>query len=87
VEVGKAILSLNLVNTKFDLAERLLFILIEVTEGDLDDTTLERVVCIFCAMADMKEGCTDKKNLTYSILESDSQESCPRSLPRRLTVP
>jgi hypothetical protein len=86
MEVGETVLSLNLVNAKFNLAERLLFILVEVTERDLDDTTLERVVCIFCATTDMKEGTTDKRNQTYLILESDSQESCPRSLPRRLTA-
>ncbi len=55
MEVGEAVLSLNLVNAKFNLAERLLFILVEVTERDLDDTTLERVICIFCARADIKE--------------------------------
>ena len=86
MEVGEAVLSLNLVNAKFNLAERLLFVLVEVTERDLDDTALERVVCVFCAMADMKEGIANERNPTYSILESDSQESCPRSLPRRLTA-
>lgn len=48
MEVGETVLSLNLVNAKFNLAERLLFILVEVTERDFDDTTLERVICIFC---------------------------------------
>jgi hypothetical protein len=87
MEVGEAVLSLDLINAKFNLAERLLFILVEVTERDLDDTTLERVVCIFCATADMKEEIADERTPTYLILENDSPESCPHSLPRRLMAP
>jgi hypothetical protein len=40
MEVGEAILSLDLVNAKFNLAERLLLVLVKVTERDLDNTTL-----------------------------------------------
>jgi len=47
MEVGEAVLSLNLVDAKLDFAERLLLLFAEVSERDLNDTTLEGVVCVF----------------------------------------
>jgi len=55
MEVGEAVLSLNFVDAKFNFAERLFLILVEVTERDLNDTTLERVICIFCVIVDIRE--------------------------------
>ena len=49
MEVGQAVLALDLVNPELDLAEDLLLVGDEVTEGDLNDTALERVVRVFCA--------------------------------------
>ena len=44
VEVGQAVLALNLVDTELDLAEGVVLIVLEVGEGDLEDTALEGVV-------------------------------------------
>jgi hypothetical protein len=41
MEVGEAVLSLDLVDAEFNLAERLILVLVEVTERDLNDATLE----------------------------------------------
>jgi hypothetical protein len=44
VEVGQAVLALDLVDTELDLAEGVVLIVLEVGEGDLEDTALEGVV-------------------------------------------
>ena len=44
VEVGEAVLALHLVDAELDLAERVVLILLEIGEGDLEDATLERIV-------------------------------------------
>ena len=47
MEVGQAVLALNLVNPELDLAEGLLLILVEIGQGYLDNTTLQRVIGVF----------------------------------------
>jgi hypothetical protein len=44
VEVGKAVLALDFVNSQLDLAESTVFILGEITERDFDNATLKVVV-------------------------------------------
>ena len=44
VEVGKAVLALHLVDAELDLAEGMLFVLLEIGEGDFEDAALEGVV-------------------------------------------
>lgn len=44
VEVGQAVLALNLVDSELDLAEGVVLILLQVGEGNLNDTALQRVV-------------------------------------------
>ena len=44
MEVRQAVLALDFVNPELNLAESLLLILVEVSEGDLNDTTLEGVI-------------------------------------------
>lgn len=41
VEVGQAVLALDVVNTQFDFAEGLLLLFVEIGEGKFDDTTLQ----------------------------------------------
>lgn len=48
VEVGQARLALDLVDTERDLAERVLIVLVEVSQGQLKDAALERVVGVLC---------------------------------------
>lgn len=44
VEVRQAVLSLHLIDTELDLAESVVLILLEIGQGDLDDTALQGVV-------------------------------------------
>ena len=46
VEVCQAVLALNLVDTKANLAERMILILLEIGQGHFDDAALEGVVCV-----------------------------------------
>ena len=48
MEVGQAVLALDLIDPELDLAEGLLLVLVEVGKGNLNNTTLERVVGVFC---------------------------------------
>lgn len=49
MEVGQAVLALDLVDPELDLAEDLLLVGDEVTEGNLNNTALKRVVRVFWA--------------------------------------
>ena len=40
MEVGQAVLALDLINAQLDLVEGLLLILVKISEGELNDTTL-----------------------------------------------
>jgi hypothetical protein len=44
VEVGQAVLSLNFVNSELDLAEGVVFVVLEISEGDFEDTALQSIV-------------------------------------------
>lgn len=47
MEVGEAVLALDFVDAELDLTEGLLLILVQVSERNFNDTTLERIVGIF----------------------------------------
>lgn len=59
VEVGQAVAALDLVDTEADLAERVLLILLQVSEGDLDDTALQGVVGVLETGGAVDEGLAD----------------------------
>lgn len=44
VEIGEAVLALNLIDTELDLAERMLLIFLEIGQGNLNNSALERVI-------------------------------------------
>jgi hypothetical protein len=44
VEVGQTVLALNLVHTKLNLAESMVFIVLQVSERDLENSTLQGVI-------------------------------------------
>jgi hypothetical protein len=50
VEVGQAVLALNLVHAQLDLPERVLVVLVQVGKRNLNDSALERVVGVFCTI-------------------------------------
>lgn len=46
VEVGQAVLSLNFIHTELDLSECVVLIALEIGQGNLEDSALQRVVCV-----------------------------------------
>lgn len=46
VEVGQAVLALDLVDSELDLAESVVLILLEIGQGNLEYPALEGVVCV-----------------------------------------
>jgi len=56
VEVGQAVLALNLVDSELDLAERVILILLQVGQRDLDDASLQGVVGVLETGSAVDEG-------------------------------
>ena len=46
--VGEAVLALDFVNTELDLSERVLVVLVEVREGEFEDSALESISGVLC---------------------------------------
>lgn len=59
VEVGQTVLALDLVDAELDLAEGVVLIVLEVGEGDLDDTALEGVVGVLQTAGAVDKGLAD----------------------------
>lgn len=59
VEVSQAALALDFVDAEANLAERVILILLEVGEGDLDDTSLQRIVRVLQTGGAVDEGLAD----------------------------
>ena len=47
VEVGEAVLALDFIDAEFDFAERVVFVFLEIGEGDFEDAAFEGVVGVF----------------------------------------
>jgi hypothetical protein len=56
VEVGQAVLALDLVDAELDLAERVVLILLQIGERDLEYPALEGVVCVLQTRGAVDEG-------------------------------
>jgi hypothetical protein len=61
VEVGQAVLALNLINTELDLAERVVLILLEISQRNLEDATLECVVRVLQTGGPVDKSLADTK--------------------------
>ena len=59
VEVGQAVLALDLVHTELDLAEGVVLIVLEVREGDFEDTALQGVVGVLQTAGAVDQSLTD----------------------------
>jgi hypothetical protein len=59
VEVGQAVLALDLVDAELDLAEGVVLIVLEVGEGDLEDTALQGVVGVLQTAGAVDESLAD----------------------------
>lgn len=72
VEVGQAVLALDLVDAELDLAEGVVLIVLEVGEGDLEDTALEGVVGVLQTAGAVDQSLADTDN---SVSQSISKIS------------
>jgi len=63
VEVGKAVFTLNLIDPQLDFAERMVFILLEVGKGDLENTALESVVGVLQTSGTVDESLSNISDL------------------------
>lgn len=59
VEVGQAVLALDLVDAEANLAEGVLFILLEIGQRDLDDAALQSIVCVLETSGTVHKGLAD----------------------------
>jgi hypothetical protein len=63
VEVGQAVLALDLIDAQLDLAEAVVLILLEIGEGSLENTALEGVVGVLQTGGAVDEGLADTGRL------------------------
>lgn len=68
VEVGEAVLALDLVDPESDLSERMVLILLQVGQGDLEYPALQCIVGVLETGGSVDEGLSDaSKLLVFSI--------------------
>lgn len=76
VEVGQTVLALDLVDAELDLAEGVVLIVLEVGEGDLEDTALEGVVGVLQTAGAVDQSLADtdnsvsQSNLKFAMFDS-----------------
>lgn len=63
VEVGEAVLALDLVNPQLDLTERVLLVLVQVGERNLENTALQGVISILQTLSAVDQGLADLANI------------------------
>lgn len=83
MEVGEAILSLDFVDAELDLAEGVIFVLLEVGEGDFKNAAFEGVVGVLQTGCSVDEGFTDTAGLLGNCVGC---EDCRFSYSRMLNV-
>ena len=59
MEVGQAVLALDLIDTELDLAERVVLILLEIGERNLEDASLQGVVGVLETGGTVDKGLSD----------------------------
>ena len=59
VEVGQAVLSLDLVDTELDLPECVVLILLQVCERNLEDSSLQGIICVLETSRSVDESLAD----------------------------
>lgn len=64
VEVSQAVLALNFIDTKADVAESKIFALVQIGQGDLEDTALKCVIGVLCS--EIKNSNHDKEREKYT---------------------
>lgn len=62
MEVGEAVFALDFVDSQLDLAERVVLVFLEVSEGDLKDPTLESFIGVLKTRGTVDESLSDTIN-------------------------
>lgn len=70
VEVGQAVLALDLVDSELDLAESVVLVLLQVRQGNLNDPALQRVVGVLQTSGPVDQGLADTRNNPFVRLEN-----------------
>jgi len=65
VEVGKAVLALNLIDTELDLSESVLIVLVEISERKFEDSALERVVGVLQSRRSVDKSLSDVSGVEH----------------------
>lgn len=63
VEVGQAVLSLNLIDSQLNLAECVVLILLQIGQRNLEDSALQCVVCVLETGGSVDKGLSDTVRL------------------------
>lgn len=88
VEVGQTVLALDLINAELDLAEGVVLVILEVGQGDLEDTALQRVVGVLQTAGAVDQSLADtrgfisKSELISFLLRQDRAEMHTRGSGR-----
>ena len=59
MEIGQAVLALDLIHTKLDLSECVVFVVLQVGEGYLENTALQIVIGVFQTAGSVDDGLAD----------------------------
>jgi hypothetical protein len=70
VEVGQTVLSLNLIDTELDLAESVVLILLEIRQRDLENSALQRIVCVLETGGSVDKSLSDTASSVRYIFDS-----------------
>jgi hypothetical protein len=81
VEVGQAVLALDFVDSEFDLAERMVLVLLQIGERDFEYAALERIVGVFetgCAVDEGLSNAIARNSMSATILFIQTQSDIER---------
>lgn len=81
VEVGQAVLALDLIDAELDLAESMVLVLLEIGEGDLENAALEGIVGVLQTGGAVDQGLadTDRHVRMHSFEKSNSPSAVSRA--------
>lgn len=77
MEVGQAVLALDLVDTELDLAESVVLIVLEIGEGNLNDTALQGVVGVLQTTGAVDKGLADTSELPLAHAQTYTRPHNP----------
>ena len=80
MEVGQAVLALDLVYSQLDLSESVVFVVLEVGQGDLENSALEGIVGVLETGGSVYEGLADTTIFVSPCPSFDISSGCAYSL-------